>query len=730
MRGLDVKGRGWLALPDELRQGEARGELDPGLLFLAWQLAALAPGCSPEERRALIFLGAALLLNGRRGSTRLPLDGPALGGLLEDLSAPTSDRETISRLLEEARRREGAFAAIVGSSSGPSSSQTPASKTSSALKPLLIEGEQLYFHRMFHAEQELIKALLLRMKPVGAPGAAYGEGRTGGEPEGQQEAKVGQDAAAREEGMQDAAAREEGDREAVARDAGDREAVAREAGERLRFSPEAIEGAVREVAAAPPVVRGEAIELSDEQLGAITRALGGQLTVISGGPGTGKTSIVVSVLRALSRLDCKPERIAIAAPTGKAANRLAESIRSYLSALAEPGPLDRALIDSKIEPRTLHRLLGWSPSRSKFRHQAHNPLPADVVIVDEASMIDLEMMGALLGAVHPEAKLVLLGDAEQLPSVDAGAVLRDLLPAGSAPDRRSEIACRLTKSYRMDPNDPAGRNILSIARAINEGEVGALFEAEEPITFRAAVEDVFFQKVELLDAQGASFDTFLDRWHREAILGLPGFDALVRREYHLQGGAFSGEDEAALQRLFRHFEGHRILCVTRGNRHRSGADSVNEALHRRAAATAKATVREGGFLPGEPVMMQRNDYARGLFNGDQGLVLRVREGDEEGHRFRAVFPSGGGFHSFSLEGLRNQLRHSYAMTIHKSQGSEFDVVALLLPDTPMPLLSREILYTGVTRARKGVLLVGSRPILEFGVRRRLERHSGIGERLA
>jgi len=533
-------------------------------------------------------------------------------------------------------------------------------------KPLLADGENLYVHRMWRHEESLGEALRARMAATLEPPEAGLVART---------------------------------MEAL------RERV--------------------------PVRGGTPIRLSDEQRDAVLSALGLPLAVISGGPGTGKTSIVVSILRMLTRLGAPIEHIALAAPTGKAANRMAESIRAYLGAIPDADGPDRTLAASCPEPRTLHRLLGYSPRTDGFLHHERNPIPETVVIVDEASMIDLQLMDRLLRSLRPDARLVLLGDAEQLPSVDAGAVLRDLLPPPGVRDARSRFSSRLTKSFRMDESDPAGRNILSVAGSVNRGDVASLYEGEEPLQVRRTADEVGFEKVELLDTgSGAGLDAFVDRWDRERVRGLLGFAELAKREYVHAEGAFLPEDEAALSRLFRHFEEHRILCVTRGDSMSTGAETVNLALHRKALARLGGGHREGSFLPGEPVIMLRNDYVRGLFNGDQGLVVRVREVNEASHRFQAVFRQAGGFAAFGLDGLRAHLRHAYAMTVHKAQGSEFDRIALILPEAPMPLLTRELVYTALTRSRKGAVIVGSRAVLEGGVVNRLERHSGIAARIA
>jgi len=643
-------------IPPELREAAARGwDLDDGDLFVADELVRLEPGLDSRRARALHFLVAAVCVNQRRGSTRLPLADGTLQRILDELGASAADREALGRVLEGARAGGDRPLAILGAVG--------------ERKPLLLDDEHLYVHRMWHHEESLGDALRARM----ALDAELPE-------------------------------------------------------------PALLERTMAEMLERVPAPKGAPIRLSEEQREAVLTALRLPLAVISGGPGTGKTSIVASILRMLIRLGTPVEQIALAAPTGKAAHRMAESILGYLGAIPKPEAADRSLAAACPEPRTLHRLLGYSPGTGRFAHHERNPLPERVVIVDEASMIDLQLMDRLLRSLRPDARLVLLGDAEQLPSVDAGAVLRDLLPPPGATDARSRFASRLTRSYRMDPSDPAGRNILAVARAINGGSGAGLFEGDEPIRIHADVGALEFQGVELVEpesaARGGSLEAFVDHWDCVRVRGLPGFAELVKREYVHADGAFLPDDEAALSSLFRHFEEQRILCVTRGDHLPTGAEALNLALHRKALARLGGGHREGTFLPGEPVILQRNDYGRGLFNGDQGLVLRVRGASDAAHRFQVVFRRAGGYAIFGLDGLRAHLRHAYAMTVHKAQGSEFDRIALILPEAPLPLLTRELVYTALTRSRKSAVIVGARAVLESGVVNRLERHCGIAARIA
>lgn len=446
--------------------------------------------------------------------------------------------------------------------------------------------------------------------------------------------------------------------------------------------------------------------LSDEQRLAVERAASRTFTIVSGGPGTGKTSIVLALLRVLSRVGIASERIAIAAPTGKATNRLRESIEAGLAALAED-EADRALAEHPPKPTTLHRLLGYLPGSESFRHHENNPLAHEVVIVDEGSMIDLAMMERLLRALSPSARLVLLGDADQLPSVEAGAVLRDLVEADA------DHAVRLTKSYRMDADDPAGSAILRFAAGVNAGRV----------------EDVVADGVRLIDARSpAARARFLERWYERFVRGDDRIRHAARRPYPYFAGAFREEDLEKLEAVFAHCAAAKLLCITRQDTYATGARAINEVLHRLAAFDFGAA-SSSELAVGEPILMLRNDYQRGLFNGDQGVVLSVGI-DGEVVRPTAVFRTADGLVPFPLVQLEHRVERAYAMTVHKAQGSELDHVGLVLPEVDIPLLSQQIVYTAVTRAKRSVSIVGHPELLSRAVSRPMRRDSGLVERLS
>jgi exodeoxyribonuclease V alpha subunit len=458
--------------------------------------------------------------------------------------------------------------------------------------------------------------------------------------------------------------------------------------------------------------------LTDEQRRAVRTALTSGLALVTGGPGTGKTTIVVALLRALWWMGTPMHAVAIAAPTGKAAQRLKQAIATGLAQTA--GDMSEAgLASIAPEPQTIHRLLGWSPSRSRFARHENDPLPHRVVLVDEASMVDLQAMDRLVRAMPAHARLVLLGDADQLPSVEAGAVFRDLC-AGLG-------AARLTTNLRV-ARDPSGQRIVDAAAAVNAGHAGVRFGPA--VIQRQRVDELAFEGVEHLAAPWSRVgDALLDRWWTTRIAA-GDFERRASRVFRSREGQIVPNDAVELRALFEHNARFRILCATRVRGFASGADALNEGLLARMRGGVRA--RRWGkveLAPGTPVVFERNDYERQLFNGDQGLVVRLASDEGEGESLAAVFARGDGFVALPLDAVPD-LSPSFAMTVHKAQGSEFDHVALVLPDADLPLLTRELVYTAITRARRSVTIVGDPELLARAVSRVIDRHCGVAERLA
>lgn len=393
----------------------------------------------------------------------------------------------------------------------------------------------------------------------------------------------------------------------------------------------------------------------------------GRLRVITGGPGTGKTT---SVKRRLAELELQQPglRIGLAAPTGKAATRLGQAV-------GRPA-------------ETLHRLLSYLPGEDRFRRTASDPLEHDVIVVDEASMLPLAMMDALLGALRPQASLILLGDHEQLASVEAGNVLGDVVRAAEE-GALVGVVERLTTSYRFD----ATVGIGALARAIREGDEDAA--------------------VDLL-ASGRDGLTHVPAGARDA--------AWVARYAEAVAPVFgAATPDAALAQL----ETARVLCATN-----VGAAGT-EATVRRVEGELRRLgyVAQGTRYRGRPVLINRNDYALGLFNGDVGVLWHAAgESDVAREAYVHSAESPGRARAVPLPQLP-QASTAWAMSVHKSQGSEFDHVVIVLPDGEPRLLSRELLYTAVTRARRSVEVVGSAEVVRRAVRQRTARASGLLQRL-
>jgi len=446
----------------------------------------------------------------------------------------------------------------------------------------------------------------------------------------------------------------------------------------------------------------------DWQRLAAAQAVRRNLAVISGGPGTGKTTTVVRLLAALLE---QPggERLSIglAAPTGKAAARMAEAIRNAKAELPVSEAIKAALPE---EARTLHRLLGSRGDTPRVRHTAASPLPLDVLVVDEASMVDLALMAKLLDALPIHARLILLGDKDQLSAVEAGAVFAELcegrgFTAETAADlqrltgqpvaaqtpgsRLGDAVVLLTHSHRFAGDSGIGE----LARRINSGDATGT--------------------INLLKEGRADL-----AWEYE-----PTPSALLERLDHgyapFLAAARSGDVAAA----FTAFNGFRALTAQRQGAW--GVEGINEALEARFKRRFSLPSRERWY-PGRAVMVRQNDYALGLFNGDIGICLASENG------LRVFFESAGEteptFRPFSPARLPSH-DSAFAMTVHKSQGSEFSEVLLALPDTASPLLTRSLFYTGITRAKHKVEIWALPARLMEAVSTRAERAAGLAERL-
>lgn len=430
----------------------------------------------------------------------------------------------------------------------------------------------------------------------------------------------------------------------------------------------------------------------DRQRLAVLLAQFKALTLVSGGPGTGKTTTVVKLLALLqSQAKDMPLHILLAAPTGKAAQRLSESIRGAKEKLPVADSVKTSIPE---QAQTLHRLLGAQGDTGRFRHDADNPLSCDVLLIDEASMIDLALMHAVLKALPDHARLILLGDRDQLASVEAGSVFGDLCAAHGMSTALAEqlvpygisitpqhttspmADCRveLTRSYRFSADSGIG----AAARASRKGDAEAFLSALSHSADLSRCSNV--QLSEQLEQGYAAY-----------------------REVARQG------DPSTAFAAFLRF---RVLCA-----HRLGAAGV-EGLN------ALMEVGRSSWYAGRPVIIRANDYALRLFNGDIGLCLPTAEG------LRVFFETTPGNFRALAPGRLPIHESAWAMTVHQSQGSEFDEVLLVLPEVVTPVLDRPLIYTAVTRAKSRFVLCGDAPVLQAALLTLPQRESGLVDKLA
>lgn len=455
-------------------------------------------------------------------------------------------------------------------------------------------------------------------------------------------------------------------------------------------------------------------------------ALTRRFAVISGGPGTGKTTTVAKLLAALVEQGNHTDHLPIiklVAPTGKAAARLTESIGAAISQLPV-APETIAAIPT--DASTIHRLLGAIPNRAEFRHHKANPLHLDILVVDEASMVDLPMMHKLIDALPNQARLILLGDKDQLASVEAGAVLGDIcsfIDQGFSAQQGQQLAtltgfdwlkrestnsnagladslCMLQKSYRFDARSGIGQ----LAKAINAGKP---YQVEK-------VWQAGFTDIARHDLSKESYAAMIDMM----VANYSGYLSLLH---------VSDETATSLpKQVLKAFSKSRLLCAIREGDF--GLTGLNQRI--------EADLRKKRLIPrfeeqwyiGRPVMVTRNDHGLGLYNGDIGICMLDESEDEA--RLRVYFELPDGSVKGVLPSRVPQHETAYAMTIHKSQGSEFDHTVMVLPNDFSPILTRELIYTGITRAKSQLDLFCQPAVLSKGVSIKTVRSSGLAQRLS
>jgi len=456
---------------------------------------------------------------------------------------------------------------------------------------------------------------------------------------------------------------------------------------------------VSAAALAAGLARLFADDTDEGQRRAAAAAVRRRLAVVAGGPGTGKTTTVARIVALLDEqaraCNGRPPLVALAAPTGKAAARLQEAVHAEAAGLAVAEGTRELLLS--LRASTLHRLLGARRgTHSRFAHDRDNRLPHDVVIVDETSMVPLSLMSRLVEAVRADARLVLVGDPGQLASIEAGVVLADIVGAGEAAGSGHPIAEGIVVLERVHRY---GGGIAALAQAIRRGDGDGAVRS-----LRGAPGEVTWLAYEL-DAPG-----------RLAELGVVR-ERSVAAARAVLAAARAGAGSEALRELGR----FRLLCA-----HRRGPHGVSEWTSRVREWLSDAEPDldlEQRDPIGRPLLVTENDYELGLYNGDTGVIVQGADG-----RASAVFERGGELLRFSPLRL-GPVDTVYAMTIHKSQGSQFDTAAVLLPSPTSPILTRELLYTAVTRARRRLILVGGEAAVRTAVERPVTRASGLGERL-
>ncbi|RBO79570.1 exodeoxyribonuclease V subunit alpha [Marinomonas aquiplantarum] len=454
----------------------------------------------------------------------------------------------------------------------------------------------------------------------------------------------------------------------------------------------------------------------DWQKVAVANAASLPFSVISGGPGTGKTTTVTKLLALLvaeSQRQGQRLRIELAAPTGKAAARLTESIAGAKASLPLSDDIKHAIPE---QASTLHRLLGSDFGRSRFKHHHDNPLHLDVLLVDEVSMVDLPMMAKLIDALPSHARLILLGDKDQLASVEAGSVLGDLSfgieqayfqPnwadhlyactgeevthfANAMAPPISRVLTLLRKSYRFDANSGIGH----LAKAMNAGDANQVMVCL----------DQDYQDVQ---------------WHEpDDHQTKPDIGRLAKGYDEYWRAVREGGD---VKTVYQAFSQYQILTAVRQGEF--GVEHLNAHLEQHFYQ--RGLLRDPHlWYPGKAIILTRNDAALGLFNGDIGICLADAE-----QRLRVWFMQPDGEFVGLLPSRLNEYEVVFAMTVHKSQGSEFAEVALVLPMTPSPVLTKELVYTGITRAKRRFTLWGSRSLIRLAAESRIKRHSGLLEAL-
>ncbi|OQX23332.1 MAG: exodeoxyribonuclease V subunit alpha [Desulfobacteraceae bacterium IS3] len=485
----------------------------------------------------------------------------------------------------------------------------------------------------------------------------------------------------------------------------------------LKVSDPDIESLIEAVYSEPLAIRvsenGDPIVPDMYQTDAIRLTLRHQFGIVSGGPGTGKTSLMVNILRCLLLAGIAAENILLAAPTGMAAQRMTEAVQKHIRTVREPSAQDKELSE-KLKGSTLHKILRYLRYKNDFYFRKPNYLQASVIVADEVSMVDAVMMEKFLWAVNPEkTKLIFLGDKDQLPSVEAGAVFAEMIPDGSKARGFKNRIISLQTCYR------SGLNLIGLAKQVNAGVCPEYAPGDFDTAMSLGENQWAFVKAGSLGAWKKYLQIWAQR-HYTDFRDTEGhtFGELISSAGQTDADQLHSSDtgNSLLRGIFAHLERVRILSLVRNGSYGCiGINSlISEYLRKAYNQSAKADIFSGSVI-----MITRNDYSKSLFNGDVGVVICDAKGT-----YRAFFQRFGEYICFPTD-ILPPWETAFAVTVHKSQGSEFDDVLLVLPeDETHRLLSREIIYTGITRAKKRLILYGSQSAFETALSRKIERESG------
>lgn len=464
----------------------------------------------------------------------------------------------------------------------------------------------------------------------------------------------------------------------------------------------------------------DAIELTQQQQNllqdpyqkaALEMVMQQAFSMITGGPGTGKTYTLARIIAVLIE-HSNEIRIAMAAPTGKAAQRMKEAL---MASIQDPSLAEFNLKEQSLNPVTIHRLLGLG-NRHIPRFHEKQPLPYDVIIVDEASMLDLSLAKMLLAAVAKGARLILLGDAQQLASVDVGCVLADLQQVEALAQNR----VHLKNSRRFDATAMIGKMAQFIQNNPNDHQVLARFEQEvvqatelQPVQLASLKQD-YVQLQYLPHHSEQHLDPHIARYYDQLTAGFSDFIQLLTQS--------AIDDQTRVEQVIQCFDQYRILTAVRHGA--LGLNKLNEQIELRVLEQTHQ-LKKGEWYIGRPVMMTYNDYQLGLSNGDIGVCfLREHQGQKQ---FEVYFPSLDKW--VPATRLPKNLQTAYALTIHKSQGSEFSHVAVVLDSNSEQLLAKELIYTAITRAKKAVSLLAHPLALIQALTRETSRTSGLAQKI-